>query len=138
MRVLRDASFEEVQQCFRRENQCSNSFDWTNQQLVKLSSGQWKYVLLARSDILMITTPSHSHGRELEVDSTIRTAVEKLPRAGECWDNVTSHRNRDFSETHVFLQCEAGQLAHLDGFHRLLAWVIFDKEKEVPAYVVWA
>jgi hypothetical protein len=137
MKVLREVAFDEVQQCFRHENGDSKSFDWTNDRLTELSRGEWRYVLLSKSDILNIVSPAHSHGWELESGSTMLAAADRLPHEGICWENVTSHRDRDFSTTHVFLKCEGDQLKHLDGFHRLLAWVIFDKEKEVPTYVVW-
>ena len=143
MRVLREASFNEVQQCFRQENsgtegeRRSESFDWTNERLEELRSAQWKYVLLSKSDILGITNPAHRHGWNLQERSTVLVAAQRLPREGECWNNVVSHRDRDFSRTHVFLKSEGNQLTHVDGFHRLLAFVVLDKEQEVPAYVAY-
>jgi len=55
-----------------------------------------------------------------------------------CLENISSHKTRDVSRSHVFLKFEDGCLKHLDGLHRLLAWTLFEKDDEVPAYVAGA
>ena len=55
---------------------------------------------------------------------------------GLCWDNINSHRDRDFTQLHIFLQRSNGIFANLDGLHRLLAWMVFDKKVEMLAYVI--
>jgi hypothetical protein len=45
-------------------------------------------------------------------------------------------KNRDFSQVHIFLQYHKGGYMNLDGLHRLLAWAVFEKTEEIPAYVL--
>jgi hypothetical protein len=37
---------------------------------------------------------------------------------------------------HIFLRYRNGGFMNLDGLHSLLAWVIFEKSEEIPAYAV--
>jgi hypothetical protein len=136
MKIVREAGFDEVQRRFQEENRGSQSFNWTNDRLSELRDQEWKYVLLGNSDVEGVLLPSHSHGWVLQSGSTVLTAAQRIPRQGSCWENVVSHRDRDYTSAHVFLKCEENRLHHIDGFHRLLAWVIFEKEHEVPAYIV--
>jgi hypothetical protein len=141
MNILRDVDFEEVLDCFTRENvgsrggTRSNSFDWARDRIQELNSASWRYVLLSKEDIATIVNPAHSHGWKLEAGLTPVDAAIRLPRIGECWENVRSHEGRDFSVTHVFLKWQDEKLQHIDGFHRLVAWILFGKEPNIPAYV---
>jgi hypothetical protein len=146
MRTLGDAKFEDILSCYHRENVGSKSLAWAADQLRaadKNGASRWTLVMLPREEILNITLPHHRHcGVELIPESGLAVAVAaektkgRTAETGECWNNIASHRNRDFSQLHIFLKAENGGLKHLDGLHRLLAWVIFDKQVELQAYVV--
>ena len=71
----------------------------------------------------------------LAVSSAGARVRERTGETGECWDNIHSHKDRDFSQIHIFLKWQDGVLKHLDGLHRLLAYAVFDKADEVHAYV---
>jgi hypothetical protein len=145
MRVLGDAKFEDVLACCQRENAGSTTLPWTIRELEKADrngSGRWKLVMLSREDILRVVLPHHCRcGVELVPESGLTvlaaaaTARAVTGETGECWNNIAFQKSRDFSQTHIFLKTENGGLSHLDGLHRLLAWVIFEKQEELHAYV---
>jgi Family of unknown function (DUF6309) len=146
MRVLGDVQFEEVMACFERENAESTSRNWTVDRLReadKNGAGTWTLVILSRQDVLDIVLPHHRRcGPEVVPENglTVSAASERVrgltKETGTCWDNIASHKDRDFSQTHIFLEAENGILKHLDGLHRLLAWKLFKKQEEPMAYVV--
>jgi hypothetical protein len=146
MRVLKDkVSFEEVLICFAGENQGSKSLSYANEYLMAANDefGAWTLVGLSRADILNIMLPKHTHGNPSPLIpeswlavSAVSARVKELTReTGECWDNIQSHKNRDFSQTHIFLKWQDRVLKHVDGLHRLVAYAMFDKKDEVLAYV---
>jgi hypothetical protein len=71
---------------------------------------------------------------------TVSEAAARVPeitqQAGECWENIEFHKDRDSSRTHIFLQHQDGGFMNLDGLHRLLAWMVFEKTVEIRAYVL--
>jgi hypothetical protein len=104
--------------------------------------GRWSLALISKEDIANVMLPSHNHPIEVIPQSglSVSAAVQKLrqlpkDQMPECWERISSHKNRDYSQTHVCLASENGALAHVDGVHRLLAYVLFGKDQEVPAYV---
>ena len=146
MQSVRRVTFEEVRKSFQHENRASDSYQWTDDELEqadKQFNDKWTLVRLSRTDILNIMLPRHEHGIELipHPGLAVSAAVERLRmllhqnEIEPCLKNISSHKGRDFSETHVFLKFEDGRLKHLDGLHRLLAWVFFEKNDDVPAYV---
>ena len=148
MKVLTKATFDEVLNCHDHENLGSASFLYAAGQLRtadKEVGGMWTLVTLSREDILNIMLPDHRHPAEnqdelipkpgLTVSAAAARVREVTHEAGLCWDNIHSHKNLDFSQTHIFLKSETNGLKHLDGLHRLLAWVVFDKKEQVPAYI---
>jgi hypothetical protein len=149
MRFLEQVNFEDVLSCHERENVQSASFRYTDDQLRitdKDVGGRWTLVSLSRGDILNIMLPEHRHPAENVlipkpglVVSVAAERIRDLTReTGACWENILFHKGRDFSRTHIFLCFENGGLRHLDGLHRLLAWVIFEKKEELAAYVAGA
>lgn len=153
MRNVRQASFDEVLSCYVRENgqenNRSDSFDYTVGLLKTANgevSGSWTLASLSREDILNIMLPKHEHplGTVLipETGLTVSAAAERIKalthETGKCWENICSHKDRNPSEMHIFLRFENGGLRHLDGLHRLLAWVNFKRKEELPAYVAGA
>jgi hypothetical protein len=148
MRVLKEVTFDEVLSCHDRENLGSASFLYTAGQLRtadKEVGGRWTLVTLSREDILNIMLPDHRHPAAnpdmlipkpgLTVLGAAGRVRELTRETGLCWDNIHFHKDLDFSQTHIFLKCENGGLKHPDSLHRLLAWVVFEKKDEVPAYV---
>jgi hypothetical protein len=145
MEILKkDIELSEALSCFERENQGSASFGYAVELLTRKSNesgGRWTLVLLSREEILNIKLPRHLHRRVLiprpMLVSTVAERVRKLTReAGICWENIYSHKNRDFSQVHIFLQYHKGGFMNLDGLHRLLAWAVFEKTEEISAYVL--
>jgi len=103
---------------------------------------KWSLALISKEDIANVVLPWHKHGFEVIPQSglSVSTAVQRLKQLPKdqmpkCWIRITSHENRDYSQTHVCLALEHGVLKHVDGVHRLLAYVLFEKDQEVPAYV---
>jgi hypothetical protein len=148
MRVLKEATFEEVLSCHDRKNLGSASFVYTADQLRtadKEVGGRWTLATLSREDTLNIMLPTHRHPAEnpdelipkpgLTVSVAAGRVRELTRETGLCWENIHFHKALDFSQNHVFLKFENGGLKHLDGLHRLLAWAVFDKKEEVLAYV---
>src|SRR6266404_6634788 len=146
MRVLKKVQFEEVLACYHLENVGSKSLDWAAARLKEADrngAGAWTLEMLSRKDILNIVLPHHLRcGVELIPESglTVSAAAVKVRgltgETGACWENIASHKDRDFSQTHIFLEIENRTLKHLDGLHRLLAWVLFEKQEELPTYIV--
>jgi len=150
MQILeKDVELTEILSCYRRENQGSASFDWAADLLTRRnneSGGKWILVLLSKEDILNIMLPGHHHPRENpevlipQPGMLVSAAAERVRgstrETGICWENIQSHKDRDFSQVHIFLQYQNGGFMNLDGLHRLLAWVIFEKAAEIPAYVL--
>jgi hypothetical protein len=156
MKILKkDVELDEALSCYDRENQGSAtnresaSFRWARGYLAQKSlevGGKWTLVLLSTQDILNIMLPDHRHPRENLVElipkpgMLVSAAAERVreltQETGLCWENIYSHKERDFSEAHIFLKYQNGGFMNLDGLHRLLAWVLFEKTDEVPAYVI--
>jgi len=90
--------------------------------------------------------PDHRHPAEnpdalipkpgLIVQAAAARVQEVTLEMGLCWDNINSHKGRDFSQVHIFLQYENGGLLNLDGLHRLLAWAVFEKNVKIAAYII--
>ena len=144
--LKKGVSIDEVIHCFESENRGSLSFSYTARLLREAganSGDDWCLVRLSQADILNISLPHHRHPPDvtvipepgMEVAAAADCVIEITRRIGPCWENIQSHKNRDFSKTHLFLKFENGVLSHLDGLHRLLAWAIFDKDQELDAYV---
>jgi hypothetical protein len=104
-------------------------------------------VLLSKDDILAIMLPEHRHPannpnviivpKEGMAVSAAAGRVKDITReAGPCWENIRSHKDRDFSQVHVFLQHQDHGFMNLDGLHRLLAWAVFEKTEALHAYVI--
>jgi hypothetical protein len=150
MEILKkDVELSEVLSCYRRENQGSASFEWAANLLTRKSNESgagWTLVLLSKDDILNIMLPGHRHPRENpavlipEPGMPVSAAAERVSvitqETGICWENIHFHKGRDFSQAHIFLQHQNGGFMNLDGLHRLLAWVIFEKKDEIRAYVL--
>jgi hypothetical protein len=45
----------------------------------------------------------------------------------ECWGRISAQKEHNFSQTHICLALENGVLKHVDGVHRLLAYVLFER-----------
>ena len=150
MEILKkDVELDEVLSCFERENQGSASFQYAADLLTQRShesGGRWTLVRLSKEDILNIALPHHRHPRENpnvlvpKAGMTVSAAAGRVRdithETGICWENIHSHKDRDFSLVHVFLVYQNSVFVNLDGLHRLLAWVIFEKTAEIPAYVL--
>ena len=158
MQVIRNVSFEMVLAAFTEENrktetnQGNNAFNWTVNELKKSQAelpDQWKLVTLCKSDILgIMIRGGHEHsihgaGPLIRRDETISIAgaAERLrsldkAKIPECWDNICYQKSRDISQTHLFLRAADDLLWHIDGLHRMLAWVLFKGEGTVPVFVV--
>ena len=147
--LKKDVELNEVLSCHERENQGSESFQYAVDLLMQKShesGGGWTLVLLAREDILATILPHHRHPKNPAVvvipqpGMAVAAAANKVKditqEAGPCWENIRSHKDRDFSQVHVFLQYQNGGFMNLDGLHRLLAWVIFEKTEEIAGYVI--
>jgi hypothetical protein len=146
LRVSKQVNFEEVLNCYKSENLLSKSFEYADGLLRTADGevgGRWTLVGISRGEILNIMLPEHRHPpgevvipkSGLAVSAAAERIKDRTRETGECWENILSHKDRDFSRTHIFLRYENGGLRHLDGLHRLLAWVIFEKKEEPPAYV---
>jgi hypothetical protein len=86
--------------------------------------------------------PSHNHPIQgipppgLSVSDAVHR-LRQLPKdqIPECWKRISRIKERDFSLMHIALEVENGVFKHVDGVHRLLAYVLFDKDQEVLANV---
>lgn len=150
MEILKqNVQLDEVLECHDRENQGSASFVWARGYLAEKSrvyGGNWNLVQLSTNDISKIMLPDHRHPAEnpdalipkpgLIVQAAAARVKGVTREAGLCWDNINSHKERDFSQVHIFLQYENGGLLNLDGLHRLLGWAVFEKKAEIAAYVI--
>jgi hypothetical protein len=150
MKILKtDVGLDEVLTCYERENRGSKSFDYAKGLLARSDrerGGSWTLELLCREEILNIMLPEHRHPAEnsnilipkpgMVVSAAAVRVREVTQETGLCWENIRSHRDRDFSQVHIFLQYQNGGFMNLDGLHRLLAWVTFEKTENIPAYVV--
>jgi hypothetical protein len=147
MQIVRDAvSFEEeILPCYERENSGSKGFAVGLEYLRAANTrcqGTWTLVLLSGADIADVMLPLHRHPIEVIPQSglSVSAAVERVRQLPKnqmptCWENISSHKGRDFSQTHICLESENGIFKHVDGVHRLLAYVLFEKDQAVPAYV---
>jgi hypothetical protein len=150
MKVLKnDVKLAEVLNCYKLENQGSESFQYALDLLTQKShesKDRWTLTLLAKEDVLAIILPHHRHPKNPAVvvippqGMAVAAAAERVrditQEAGPCWENIRSHKDRDFSNVHVFLQYQNGGFMNLDGLHRLLAWALFERTEEIPTYVV--
>jgi hypothetical protein len=134
MRILQESvAFADILNCLKGENRESESLGWATDYLTAANNefgGRWTLVTLSREDILNVMLPKHTHPRTnpqllipepwLAVSDAAARIRERTQETGECWDNINSHKNRDFSQTHI-LKWQDSLLQHLDGLHRLLA-----------------
>lgn len=154
IKEIRNATIEEVRSCFRDENRSSDiqkesaSFGWCIDQLNSLEgrSGLWKLVEVSEDDMLRIRVETgHNHsipGSEPLIRSgqTVKEALNRLrildpATMPKCWENISHQKDRDISKTHLILKREGGQLWHIDGIHRMLAWLYYGKDGTLPAFV---
>ncbi len=146
MDFVKDVMFVKVLESLHRENSGSKSNTWAENRLKQadgLCRGKWALTILDTADIANIVLPAHRHGIELVPDSGLAVSaaaevLRSLPSKQsmlECWENICSHRERDFVQSHIFLESVDGCLKHLDGLHRLLAWVLFERKGDVAAFV---
>jgi hypothetical protein len=136
---------EEIMRFYELENRESKEFAVGQEYLTAANTrcqGRWTLVLVSGTDIASVMLPLHRHPIEVIPESglSVFSAVQRLQQVPKdqmpkCWDNISSHKERDFSQTHICLESENGILKHVDGVHRLLAYVLFGKGQEVPAYV---
>jgi hypothetical protein len=146
MQNLKDAvSFEEeILPTYERENRGSKGYAVGLDYLRAANRrchGKWTLALLSKVEIANVTVPAHRHPAELIPDSglSVAAAALRVPQFRdlnpECWERISAQENRDFSQTHICLALENGVLKHVDGVHRLLAYVLFEKDTDVPTYV---
>jgi hypothetical protein len=153
MNAIGNATIEEVTSCFENENsesggqKKSQSFGWCTDQLNGLRQrvGQWKLAEVSKDDMLGIKVETgHNHsipGSEalIRPGQTVGEAVIRLRALDpetmpECWGNISHQKDRDIPQTHLILK-RVGQLWHIDGIHRMLAWLYYEKDGTIPAFV---
>lgn len=168
MRVLGPVPFERVLTTFVRDNpyvpdEAYNTNDDAEENLchAQLSLGRWYHVLLDRSDVLGIVLPWHmgEYG-EFELippaGATVDEAVARLCELGSdyltgnpvCAAKLDHHAEGATSPLYLSTRAIPGAdyerlavregLVHLDGLHRVLAWVRagrLDGDALVEAYV---
>lgn len=103
--------------------------------------GKWALALISKTDVAKVMLPLHRHPAVLVPDSglSVAAAALRVPQLRDlnpdCWKRISAQKGRDFSQMHVCLALENGVLKHVDGLHRLLAYVLFERDQEVPAYL---
>jgi hypothetical protein len=154
MKEIRNATIEQERSCFGDENRRpdiqkeSESFGWCIDQLNSLEGrpGQWKLVEVSEDDLLRIRVEiGHNHSIPgsaplIRSGQTVREAVNRFrildpATMPKCWENINHQKDRDMSQTHLILKWEGGQLWHIDGIHRMLAWLYYGKDGTLPAFV---
>jgi hypothetical protein len=147
VRIVKGAvAFEkEILPCYEVENRESKGFAVGHEYLTAANTrcrGRWTLVLLSGADIASVMLPLHNHPIEVipRTGLSVSAAAQRLQQIPKdqipkCWENICSHKERDFSQTHICLESENSIFKHVDGVHRLLAYVLFEKDQEVPAYV---
>ena len=121
MDFVKDVTLGEVLEGLHRENSGSKSYAWAENRLKQadgLCIGRWALVILDKADIANIVLPAHRHGIELVPDSGLAVSataevLRSFPNKQsmvECWENICSHRERDFAQSHIFLESVDGCL----------------------------
>jgi hypothetical protein len=136
---------EEILPCYESENRGWPGYAAGLPYLTEANTrcqGKWTLVLLSAMDISSVMLPSHNHPIAVipQTGLSVSAAVQRLrqlpkDQMPECWDRISKLKERDFSQTHLCLGSQNGTLTHVDGVHRLLAYVLFEKDQKVPAYV---
>ena len=150
MDLIRSVDFRSVLTSFKEENPGAAAFQWTVNRLhdVERESSNWELVDLSSSDIRNIMIRGgHCHSIPeapcligVHEIVSIAKASERVrgfdrDKMPDCWKNIEYQKHRDISQTHLFLSHFKDQFWHIDGFHRMLAWVLFEKQGSVPAFV---
>jgi|ERR1035437_3722689 hypothetical protein len=146
MRILKEVvPFDEILECYADEHHGWKGYEIGLEYLTSANrrcQGRWTLVLLSDADIANVMLPSHNHPIEVIPASglSVYEAVQRLKqlpkdRIPDCWERICEIKDRDFSQMHIALEIENGILKHVDGVHRLLAYVLFEKNQEVRAYV---
>jgi Family of unknown function (DUF6309) len=149
MRILKeDVLFDEILQRYEAENRDWKGYAIGLEYLTAANrrcQDRWTLVLLSGADISSVMLPSHNHPIEVIPPSglSVSEAVQRLKQlpkdlVPDCWERICGIKERDFSKMHIALEIENGILKHVDGVHRLLAYMLFEKNQEVPAYVAGA
>jgi len=149
MRIMEEAvPFDEIFRCYEEENRGWLGFAVGIDYLTAANTrcqGRWTLVFLSDADIVRVMLPLHNHPLEVIPQSglSVSAAVQRLKQLPkdqmpDCWERINKQKERDFSQMHIALESDNGILKHVDGVHRLLAYVLFDKDQEVPAYVAGA
>jgi len=147
MQIVKDAvSFEEeVIPTYERENRGFKGYvvglDYLRAANIRCQ-GRWSLVLFSAPDIANVMLPLHNHPIEIIPlsglsESAAGQRLKHLPKdqLPDCWERISAQKERDFSQTYICLESENGVFKHVDGLHRLLAYVLFEKDAEVPAYI---
>ena len=146
MRIVKEAvPFDEILRSYEEENRGWPGFAVGIDYLTAANTrcqGRWTLVSLSRTDIPSVMLPRHSRGLEVIPQSwlSVSAAVQRLKhlpkdQMPDCWERISKLGERDFSQMHIALEIENGILKHVDGVHRLLAYGLFEKDHDVPAYV---
>jgi len=146
MDILKEnVSFDEVLAHYRQEHSGWEGYaiglDYLNASN-KRYQGKWTLVLLSSADIAGVMLPSHNHPIEVIPPSGLSVSdaaqrLKSLPKdqMSNCWKRICGINERDFSQMHLALEIENSMLKHVDGVHRLLSYVYFQKGDTVHAYV---
>lgn len=143
-------SYEYVEaECKRVHEKVAHSLSYALENLQKLETAIWYKRPLSRQEIAKIKTPSgHNHGP----DWLFRDVVT-IEQAAECFRN----RPADYDTKHphcaasirgvgdafakgaeiypVFLKQEGQQLIHIDGLHRMIAYLLSDRSTSMMAVI---
>lgn len=143
--VKEGVAFEEVRQAYVTENAGADGYTVGLDYLEganKSCEGKWTLALLSPIDIPNVMVPEHNHDIPvvpkggLSVSAAVQR-LQQLPRdqTFKCWKRIDAQNERDYTNSHICLKWENGVLHHVDGFHRMLAYVLFGKTEMVSAFV---
>jgi hypothetical protein len=147
MQTMKESvAFEEVQEAYKAEHDRAEGREVGLDFLKaanKSCGGNWTLVLLSPADIPNVMVPAHNHdidvvpkGQLLSVYAALQR-LQQLPKEKtfKCWDRINAQQNRDYTKSHICLKWENGDLHHVDGFHRMLAYVFFGKSEMGRAFI---
>lgn len=147
MQIVKDGvSFEEeIIPAYERENRGFKGYAVGLDYLKAANTrcqGRWTLVLLSAPEIADVILPLHNHPIEVIPQSglSVSAAVQRLKhlpkdQMPDCWERISAQKERNFPQTYICLASDNRVLKHVDGVHRLLAYVLFEKNAEVPAYI---
>ncbi len=159
---VQEVLFEEVMQKYLQDFGTNNEWEIENLKSANQKFGRWLHAVIPKSDIGEVIVPFHNRGGAAitpESGTTLEEAFRNFKANRQMLEvrNALFCKNFEFHKSDIIrngiravylsqeplltgpsysqLGAYQGRITHLDGFHRLMAWMDLPKPDRVECYI---